>query len=117
MIRHKLNNNVKVAQLIAVILVGFLAMTARSLKNPACNYKKFPIFAGGSKAEDVRAVQVDPVSNYIYVGGQTQSSNFAPAENPHGFVYAVSPLGDWMWGQFFYNVSYAVSQIDGILLS
>jgi hypothetical protein len=22
-----------------------------------------------------------------------------------------------MWGQFFYNVSYAVSSIDGILLS
>ena len=49
--------------------------------------------------------------------GATESSNFAPAENPHGYVYAVSPDGDWMWGQFFYNVSYAVSSIDGIILS
>jgi sugar lactone lactonase YvrE len=65
----------------------------------------------------VTALNVDPQSNYIYVGGTTESSNFAPAENPHGYVYAVSPEGDWMWGQFFYNVSYAVSSIDGILLS
>jgi hypothetical protein len=53
----------------------------------------------------------------IYVGGVTESSNFAPAENPHGYVYAVSQDGDWMWGQFFYNVSYAVQSIDGILFS
>jgi sugar lactone lactonase YvrE len=87
------------------------------LKDASCSYKKFPIFAGGSKKETVTALNVDPQSNYIYVGGTTESSNFAPAENPHGYVYAVSPEGDWMWGQFFYNVSYAVSSIDGILLS
>jgi hypothetical protein len=88
-----------------------------ALKNPACSYKKFPIFAGGSKKEIVNTLNVDPVSNYIYVGGSTESSNFAPAENSHGFVYAINPDGDWMWGQFFYNVSYAVSQINGILMS
>jgi hypothetical protein len=32
-------------------------------------------------------------------------------------VYAVSPDGDWIWGQFFYNVSDAVSSIDGIIMS
>ena len=95
-----------------------LAGTAWSaLSNPACNYKKFPIIAGGAKKETVNALNVDPVSNLIYVGGATESSNFAPAENSHGFVYAVSENGDWMWGQFFYNVSYAVSSIDGILMS
>jgi hypothetical protein len=83
----------------------------------ACGYKMFPIFAGGSKTEDVFSVEVDPVTQYIFVGGKTDSSNFAPAENPHGYVYAVSPQGDWMWGQFFYNVSYAVSRIDGIVMS
>lgn len=62
-------------------------------------------------------MNVDPATNMMYVGGSTESSNFAPAENPHGYVYAVSEDGDWMWGQFFYNVSYAVSSIDGILLS
>lgn len=60
---------------------------------------------------------MDPLSNYIFVGGKTESSDFAPAENPHGYVYALSPDGDWMWGQFFYNVSNAVSSIDGIVMS
>lgn len=60
---------------------------------------------------------VDNATSNIYVGGQTESSNFAPAENPHGFVYAVSQDGDWLWGQFFYNVSYAVSSIDGLVFS
>jgi sugar lactone lactonase YvrE len=100
-----------------IALLSLLSATVSGLKSDACMYKKFPIFAGGSKDEEVRALQVDPDSNYIYVGGRTESSNFAPAENPHGYVYAVSPDGDWMWGQFFYNVSYAVSQVDGILLS
>jgi hypothetical protein len=25
--------------------------------------------------------------------------------------------GNWMWGQFFYNVSYAVSEINAIKMS
>jgi hypothetical protein len=62
-------------------------------------------------------MNVDPVTNNMFIGGLTDSSNFAPAENPHGYVYAVSPDGDWLWGQFFYNVSYAVSSIDGIVMS
>lgn len=97
--------------------LAFLATTTSALNSTSCLYKKFPIFAGGSKDEEVRALEVDPDTNYIYVGGRTESSNFAPAENPHGYVYAVSKDGDWMWGQFFYNVSYAVSQIDGIIMS
>ncbi len=52
-----------------------------------------------------------------YVGGKTQSANFAPAENDHGFVYAVDPAGLWKWGQFFYNVSYCVSEITGMQFS
>lgn len=94
-----------------------LATSVSAMNNSACSYKMFPIFAGGSKTEEVRAVEVDPISQYIFVGGKTDSSNFAPAENPHGYVYAVNSNGDWMWGQFFYNVSYAVSQIDGIMMS
>lgn len=35
----------------------------------SCNYKMFPIFAGGSGYEDVRALELDPSSNWIYVGG------------------------------------------------
>ena len=51
------------------------------------------------------------------MGGVTTSPDFAPAENPHGYVYAISPNGDWLWGNFFYNVSYAVSEIDGMIMS
>ena len=51
------------------------------------------------------------------MGGITTSPDFAPAENPHGYVYAIGPNGDWLWGNFFYNVSYAVSEIDGMIMS
>lgn len=96
------------AQLIA--LLGLLATLASgSLNNSACNYKMFPIFTGGSKDEDVRAVQVIPNSNLIVVAGQSTSPDFVPAANPHAFVFAVDQKGDWKWGHFFYNVSYAVS--------
>ena len=92
-----------------LILLAASQSLVSGFKNDACNYKMFPIFAGGSKDEEVRSMNVDPETNYIFVGGRTESSNFAPAENPHGYVYAVSAEGNWMWGQFFYNVSYAVS--------
>jgi hypothetical protein len=95
----------------------FLASTVSALNSSACSYKKFPIYAGGSKDEEVRAIEVDPVSGLIYVGGRTESSNFAPADNPHGYIYSVTPDGDWGWGLFFYNVSYAVGQIDAMVLS
>jgi len=57
------------------------------------------------------------VSQFTFVGGTTKSPDWAPAQNPHGFIYAISSTGDWMWGHFFYNVSYAVSEIDGMHMS
>ena len=98
-------------------LLGTLMLTAQGLKDQACAYKKFPIFAGGYKKELENTVNVDNTTNHIYIGGSTDSSNFAPAENSHGFIYSVNQDGDWLWGQFFYNVSYAVSSIDGIVFS
>jgi len=77
----------------------------------------FPVFAGGSKDEYVNAVAIDTSQKYILVGGKTQSSNFAPAENDHGYVYALDLNGNWMWGNFFYNVSYAVADVTGIHMS
>ena len=32
-------------------------------------------------------------------------------------MFALDLQGNWMWGNFFYNVSYSVSQIDGCQLS
>jgi hypothetical protein len=45
--------------------------------------------------------------------GNTTSDDYAPAANSHGFAYAVDFEGNWKWGKFFYNVSYAISTIQG----
>lgn len=102
---------------VAVIQLGLLTDVSNALTNSVCNYKMFPVFAGGNKDEFVYATEIDTSSKYILVGGMSQSANFAPAENNHGFLYALDMNGNWMWGNFFYNVSYAVSEIDGIRMS
>jgi len=40
-----------------------------------------------------------------------------PAANNHAFAYAVDLEGNWVWGKFFYNVSYAVATISGCQLN
>ena len=73
-----------------LLLLGLINCQASTgLTNPVCNYKIFPIFAGGNKDEWVNTQEMDPDSGYIFVGGKTQSANFAPAENDHGFVFAL----------------------------
>ena len=49
----------------------------------------------------------------ILVAGNTTSDDYAPAANDHAFVYAVDWEGNWRWGKFFYNVSFAISTISG----
>ena len=83
-----------------------------------CQDNYWPVFAGGSKGnEDVRCFIYDPIEQLIVVGGVTTSEDFAPAPNDHGYLYALDLQANWKWGFFFYNVSYAVSQIDGCSLS
>jgi len=53
----------------------------------------------------------------IIVGGSTNSEDFAPAANDHGYLFALDLAGNWQWGKFYYNVSYAVSDISGCQLS
>ena len=65
----------------------------------------------------MRCFVFDPIENLILVGGVTTSEDFAPAPNDHGYLYALDLDANWKWGYFFYNVSYAVSQIDGCQLS
>ena len=80
----------------------------------SCEDSYFPIYAGGSTGnEDVRCFIYDPKSELIIVGGVTDSHDFAPASNEHGYLFALDLDGNWKWGSFFYNVSYAVSSIDG----
>jgi len=67
-----------------------------------CKYQLFPISSGGSKDEKVSCTVFDPVNQFIIV-----------AANDHAFAYAVDLDGNWKWGKFFYNVSYAMSTISG----
>ena len=80
---------------------------------PQCRDKLFPIVSGGSKDEYISCTINDPVREYIIVGGNTTSPDYAPAANDHAFMYAVDYDGNWKWGKFFYNESYAISTISG----
>ena len=83
-----------------------------------CESAYWPIYAGGSKdSEDVRCFIYDPNTQLIIVGGVTKSDDFAPAPNDHGYLFALDLDANWKWGSFFYNVSYAVTAIDGCQMS
>ena len=81
-----------------------------------CQEAVFPITVGGNKDERTTCVLHDEVNNLIIVAGNTTSDDFAPAANDHGFVYAVDFSGNWVWGKFYYNQSYAVQTISGCQL-
>jgi len=100
----------------SLFLLALLTSSALALDS-ACAHKLFPNFAGGSKNEDVKCFLFDPKTEYIIVGGTSTSNDFAPAENQHGFLYALDLNANWKWGNFFYNVSYAVSDITGCQMS
>ena len=78
-----------------------------------CKEKLFPISSGGSKDEKVSCTMNFEQHGLILVAGNTTSDDYAPAANDHAFVYAVDLDGNWQWGKFFYNVSFAVSTISG----
>lgn len=79
----------------------------------SCQEKIFPLSSGGSKNEFVSCTVYDDKNQQILVGGNSTSEDYAPAANEHAFVYAVDMEGNWKWGKFYYNVSYAVSTISG----
>ena len=66
--------------------------------------------------EVVNCTLHDEKNQQIIVAGSTESPDFGPAENPHGFIYAVDYEGNWAWGQFFYNKSSAMGPISGCML-
>lgn len=77
----------------------------------------WPIFSGGSSRDLVNCMAYHEDTGLIIVGGNTTSPDFAPAANDHGFLYALDIDGNFQWGRFFYNVSYAVSDISGCKIS
>ncbi len=49
--------------------------------------------------------------------GKSTSKDFAPAENDHAWAMSLSDQGYINWGNFFYNVSYAVTELDSCSMS
>jgi hypothetical protein len=43
----------------AALLLGLLSSSVSSLTNQVCNYKMFPVFAGGNKDEFVYTMELD----------------------------------------------------------
>ena len=78
-----------------------------------CQERLFPISSGGSKDEMVSCTVYDEKNGLIVVAGNSSSQDYAPAANDHAFAYAVDLDGNWRWGKFFYNVSFAISTISG----
>ena len=92
---------------IAIIPPGWETMT------PGCIEKMFPITVGGMYDEYINCTLQDDVNELIIVAGETTSPDFGPAENSHGFIYAVDYVGNWAWGFFFYNKTTGMGSISG----
>lgn len=114
------------SRLISTALLNLVALSFLMLSQTSsalvpmtdqCTYKLLPIYAGGSSDEKVNCIKYDPLSGLILVGGNTTSDNFAPAANDHAFIFAIDLEGNWQWGKFFYNVSYAFSNVAGCRFS
>lgn len=108
---------IKAAVLAIALSIGILSFPAQAEMTDYCQYHLFPIFAGGTSKEYVNCFAYDPNTELIVVGGNTTSEDFAPAANDHGYLFAIDLDGNWKWGKFFYNVSYAVSDVSGCQLS
>jgi len=83
-----------------------------------CMYDIFPTYIGGANgSEKVSCLVFDEVRQLMFIGGNTTSDDFAPASNDHGYLAAIDMSGNWIWGNFFYNVSWAISDIHGCNLA
>jgi hypothetical protein len=99
-------------------LFSLLSASAYGLLSEQCQYDIFPVFIGGvNGGEKTSCFVYDPKTDLILIGGNTTSDDFAPASNEHGFLMAIDTLGNYKWGNFFYNVSYALSDIQGCQMS
>jgi len=108
----------KLLALVAVISAMFTYGAYSQVMSESCSYDIFPVFIGGTKGhEKVSCFAYDAANDIIMIGGNTTSEDFAPASNEHGFLMAIDSAGNYKWGNFFYNVSYALSDIQGCVMS
>jgi hypothetical protein len=117
-----ISNNFGLKKALLLLLGSLLFMSQMATASKAVGYDKlsdtckaklFPISSGGSNDERVSCTLNFHDRGLILVAGNTTSDDYAPAANDHAFVYAVDWEGNWQWGKFFYNVSFAVSTISG----
>jgi hypothetical protein len=100
------------------LLCSLLVATSYAQLSDECSYDIFPLFIGGEKgSEKTSCLVYDEKNDLIFLGGNTTSDDFAPASNDHGYLVAIDTSGNWKWGNFFYNVSWAISDITGCTLS
>jgi hypothetical protein len=52
-----------------LVLLSLCCATTYAQDPAACAYKQFPIWAGGSGDEKMKAMAFDPTMNYILAGG------------------------------------------------
>ena len=90
-----------------------LLTTAQAAFRDQCVYKQMPVFIGGASNEYVNCLIHDTANNMIIVGGNTTSTQFAPAASDHAFLVGLDMEGNWQWGKFFYNVTSVLSTISG----
>ena len=107
LIRHVLQKALLVACLIHVQNVA-----------AECEESYFPIYAGGAKgSEDVRCFAHDSRSNLIIVGGVSDSVDFVPTTDKHGYLFALDMNGNWKWGSYFAKSKLMLASIEGCKLS
>ena len=121
------SKNLTQAGLLAVASMLVLQAQAGS-KSCRGNELLWPNIVGGAGNEDVRCFAYDSKNQFVIVGGKSSGSagygddaksfDFAPTSEDHGYLFALdTSMGDWQWGNFFYNVSYPIQSIDGCQMS
>ncbi len=103
--------------LLNLILLCLASASAASIGG-ACQYRQFPVFAGGSKDEEALCSTVDKQTGYIYVGGHTLSPDFGPNLTQHGYLFALNQESFWMWGNYYSTFDhYNITTITGVSVS
>ena len=82
-----------------------------------CDASLFPVYAGGSNQEFVNCFIFDEKNDFMIVGGNSTSGDFAYENNvPTGFLYAIDLNANWMWGNYYSSDSFydlGLSTISG----
>lgn len=104
--------------LLSLLSITYFGRVVAQELTEQCAYDLFPTFIGGlTGSEKIGCFLYDEKNDIILLGGNTTSDDFAPATNNHGFLLAIDSKSNWLWGNFFYNVSYPISDIYGCSMS